>query len=168
MHHVKVRAMILDCNEVISNRLWVGGYVRAEDIMQLKQMGITAVVSMQSDQDLADFRIPINELLMAYEASSIEFNRIPTQDFDRKTLSSNISKAIIAIEKAMTPRWAKVYLQCTAGVNRGPTVAAAYLMKTKRLSAQSAYDYVLSRRRCNPFLDVLEQYEEFLKYEHGD
>ena len=155
--------MILDCNEIVADRLWVGSYVQSEDMSRLKQIGITAIVSMQSDQDLLDYKISLKKILKACEAADIEFRRVPTQDFDQKSLSVTLPQAVAEVEKAMTPRWAKIYVHCTAGINRGPTLAAAYLIKNQGLSAQDAYIYVTTRRHCNPYLAVLQQFEASLK-----
>jgi protein-tyrosine phosphatase len=120
------------------------------------------VISMQSDKDLAEFRISKKKLLKDYEAAGIEFCQIATDDFDREMLCANASTAVAEIENALAPPWAKVYLHCTAGINRAPTIAAAYLIKTADMSAQAAYDYVIARRRCKPYLEVLQRYEESL------
>jgi protein-tyrosine phosphatase len=162
-HHVKVVLMIIDCNEIIRDRLWVGSYVRPEDISRLSQMGITAIVSMQSDQDLSNYQISLKKLLKACEAAEIKFRRIPTQDFDEKFLSANLPQAVAEVEKALAPRWARAYIHCTAGINRGPTLAAAYLIKNQGLSAEEAYACVATRRHCNPYLAVLQQFEVSLR-----
>ncbi len=151
--------MLLDCNEIVPDRLWVGSYVQPEDISRLKQMGITAIVSMQSDEDISSYKISLKKILKACEAADMDFRRIPAQDFDQKSLSATLPKAVQEVEKALTPRWAKAYVHCTAGINRGPTLAAAYLIKSQGLSAQEAYDYVTTRRHCSPYLEVLYQFE---------
>jgi protein-tyrosine phosphatase len=155
--------MILDCNEVIQDRLWVGSFVRPEEVTHLRQLGITAIVSVQSDQDLDNYRIPLKKLLKACDLAEIEFLRIPIPDFDPKALTANLPQAVEKLEEALIPRWARVYVHCTAGINRGPSLAAAYLIKTRGLSAQEAYDYVTARRHCSPYLEVLEAYEISLK-----
>jgi protein-tyrosine phosphatase len=160
--------MIFDCNEILPDRLWVGSFVRPDDILQLKHMGITAIISMQSDRDLSDYNISENKLLRACEAAEIELHRIPTHDFDQNALSVNVVQAVLELENALTPRWAKAYVHCTAGVNRGPTVAAAYLIKTMGLSIQAACDYVTARRHCSPYLGVLQQFEASLNNERSD
>jgi protein-tyrosine phosphatase len=160
--------MILDCNELIPDRLWVGSFVRPDDIVQLKRMGITAIISMQSDRDLSDYNISEKKLLTACAAAEIELHRIPTHDFDQHSLSANVAQAVLELENALTPRWAKAYVHCTAGVNRGPTVAAAYLIKIMGLSAKAACDYVTSRRHCSPYLGVLQQFEASLNNEQSD
>jgi protein-tyrosine phosphatase len=159
--------MIPDCNEIIQDKLWVGCYVRAEEVRLLKQLGITTVLSLQSDRDLEDYNLSKARLLKAYDAAEIEIHRFPIQDFDKAALSANLSDAVSELEKALEPRWAKVYVHCTAGINRGPTLAASYLIKSRGISAQEAYDYVATRRRCNPYLDVLEAYEASLKDNRG-
>ena len=151
--------MILDCNEIIPDRLWVGCYILPEEVRILRQLGITTVFSMQSDRDLEDYHISTAKLQKAYTAAEIEFRRIPTEDFNKAAISANLTRSVEELERTLAPRWARVYVHCTAGINRGPTLVAAYLMKTAGLPAREAYDYVTSRRHCSPYLDVLEAYE---------
>ncbi len=155
--------MFLDCNEVIPNRLWVGGCVRPEDVRLLRQMEITSVVNLQSDRDFSVYGINIKKLLKAFSQADIELRRIPTPDFDKQALSDNLPQAVEELEKALAPRWARVYVHCSAGINRGPTLAAAYLIKREAMSAQEAYDFLVSRRDCNPYLEVLKRYEAFIQ-----
>jgi protein-tyrosine phosphatase len=155
--------MILDCNEIIPDRMWVGSYIRLEDVSLLRQMGITSILSLQTDQDFAQYNVPIKKLLKSYAQADIEFRRVPTPDFDRQSLLFHLPEAVEELEKALAPRWAKVYVHCTAGINRGPTLAAAYLIKARGLSAQQAYDHIHARRHCGPYLSTLEEYERNLK-----
>ena len=155
--------MILDCNEIIANRLWVGRYIRPEDVKLLRKMGISAVVNLQSEEDFVNYSIPFNKLLKAYTQAEIELRHIPILDFNEEALAANLVQGVKEIEEALTPRWAKIYLHCTAGINRGPTLAAAYLIKAQGLSAREAYDFVAAQRHCSPSLGILEQYETSLK-----
>jgi len=160
--------MILDCNEVIPDRLWVGSYVRPEDVRFLRQMEITSVVNLQSDRDLSVYGINIKKLVKAFSQADIELRRIPTPDFDKQALADNLPQAVEELEKALAPRWARVYVHCSAGVNRGPTLAAAYLIKQEAMSAQEAYDFLVARRDCNPYLEVLKGYEAFVQRSNPD
>ena len=157
--------MILDCNEIIPNRLWVGSYVRPENARYLKQLEITSILSLQSDWDLAFYNINLKKLMHAFDQVDIELRRIPTPDFDKQALSANLPQAVEELEGVLAPRWARAYVHCSAGINRGPTLAAAYLIKTKGMPAQEAYDYLVARRDCNPYLEVLQTYAESL---HSD
>jgi protein-tyrosine phosphatase len=155
--------MFLDCNEIIQDRLWIGSFVRPEEVKILRQMEITAILSLQSDQDLAACSISPKLLLKAYALSGMELRRIPIPDFDRQAFAAALPQAVEELEKALGPPRARVYVHCTAGINRSPTLAAAYLIKIRGLSAREAYDHVVSRRHCGPYLATLEEYEESLK-----
>jgi protein-tyrosine phosphatase len=155
--------MFLDCNEIIPNRLWVGTFVRPEEVKLLRQMDITAVLSLQSDEDIAEWHISQEKLRKAYAQADIEFHRIPTADFDKQALAVNLPPAVEELENILASRWAKAYVHCTVGINRAPTLAAAYLIKIHGLSAREAYDYVIARRHCSPYRTVLEDYELLLK-----
>ena len=159
--------MILDCNEIIPDRLWVGSYIRPEDVRFLRQLEITSILSLQSDRDLAFYNINLKKLLKAYAQAEIELRRIPTPDFDKPALAANLPKAVEELENALAPRWGRAYVHCSAGINRGPTLAAAYLIKVKPMSAQEAYDYIVARRDCSPYLEVLQEYEANLHRNHS-
>lgn len=155
--------MLMDCNEIIPDRLWVGCMIRPEDVRLLIQMGITHIVSLQSDEDLSNYGISLKKLLKACAEARMELRRVPTYDFNKDAMSKNLAQSVAELESALEPRWARVYLHCTAGVNRSPTVAAAYLMRSRNMAAREAYDYVSARRHCSPELAILEEYSESVK-----
>jgi protein-tyrosine phosphatase len=155
--------MILNCNEIIPERLWVGRCVDPGDVKHLREFGITTLMSLQSDEDLAYYGISMKRMLRACKEAGIDLRRIATRDFDTIALAQNLPQCVAALEAALTPRWARVYLHCSAGINRGPTAAAAYLIRSRGLSAREAHDYLTARRNCSPYLTVLEQYEAALK-----
>lgn len=155
--------MILDRNEIIPDRLWVGGLIHPEHVRLLVQMGITHVVNLQSDEDFSNYGISLKKLVKAYEKAQIKLHRVATQDFNKEDLEKNLAQGVAELELALLSRWAKVYLHCTAGINRSPTVAAAYLMKSRGMSAEEAHAFVSARRSCSPSLAVLQRYSETLK-----
>jgi len=152
--------MLRDYDEILPGRLWVGSYVEPEEIGLLKQIGITSIVSLQSDRDLMAYSISADDMQQACAALGIEFRRAPVLDFDPEALSQNLDNCVREVEKAAARPSARIYLHCTAGKNRAPTVAAAFLMRTRDLSALQAFEYLIGRRDCQPYLSVLEKYEE--------
>ena len=154
--------MIFNCDEIISGRLWVGSCLRPEDVAILKRNGISVVVSLQSDRDISEYGIRVQKLLKALSEQNIELSRIPIEDFNKEDIALHLSECVDAIESALNPPDARVYLHCTAGINRAPTAAAAYLVKAHGFSAQAAYDHIIERRYCRPFLDILEEYARAL------
>jgi protein-tyrosine phosphatase len=157
--------MLFDFNEIKAGRLWVGSFVGHHDVKQLWRMGITTVISLQSDQDIKGCGINTKKLLKALTEADMEFLRVPVPDFNEEALGVELPVCIKELETALAQGWAKVYLHCTAGVNRSPTVAAAYLMKSRGWTAQHAYDYLTEKRNCKPYLKILQNYEEALNGE---
>jgi protein-tyrosine phosphatase len=155
--------MNIDCNEIIPDRLWVGGYLCPDDAVLLAKQFISTVLSLQTDEDLSTYGIQTKKLLKAYQAADIELRRIPIPDLDKSDLVAKLPLCVAELEEALKPVWARVYVHCTAGLNRSPTVVAAYLIRSRNMSAREAYEYVTARRHCKPSLEALEQYEESLK-----
>lgn len=143
--------------------MWVGCYVLPQDIDVLKEMGITFILSLQSDRDLANHNISLKKLMKTYDLAGIEMFRTPIPDFDRHALGMRLPRAVEKLENALAPESARVYVHCTYGINRGPTIAAAYLVKAGGLSAKEAFSYVTARRKCSPYLDTLQEYEDHLR-----
>ncbi len=154
---------MLDFNEIIPERLWVGCYPQEEDLSQIQQLAITTVVSLQDQRDIVHLGISLEKLNCAYIQAGIKFRRVAVKDFDTKDLLQKLTRCVAEIEAALAHGSARVYLHCTAGMNRAPTAAAAYMIRSMGMSAQQAYDYVVTRRYCRPYLAVLEDYAAALK-----
>jgi len=154
--------MGLDCSEIISNRLWVGRFIQLQHVEVLKHMEITMVLSLQSDMDLSMWGISAPQMSLAFGRAGIASRRIPVPDFSPELLAAHLTECVHEIREAMFNQNARIYLHCTAGINRAPTAAAAYLMRWRGLSAEEAYGYLTARRECRPYMEVLKQYERTL------
>ncbi len=150
---------MLDISEIIPGRLWVGAFVRPGDIAELKRIGVTSVISMQTDEDLQHCGISPQELASAYSKSGMSYVRLPVTDFDREELARSLPDAVAEIVRLLASPANTVYVHCTAGVNRSATAAAGYLIRSRGITAWGALSYVTSRRNCDPSLDILEDYE---------
>lgn len=148
-----------DCSEIIPGRLWVGRYVREDDIGKLKSMGVTAVVSLQTDKDLARCGVSHDSLARAYERAGIDYRRVPIADFNRAALELNLPEAVAGVSEILSQPDAKLYLHCTAGISRSTTTAAAYLIRSRGIMAWEACSYLRSKRDCDPSLEILESFE---------
>lgn len=154
--------MALEFDEIIGGRLWLGPYPGIEDVAELRQLAITTVVNLQDENDLSHFELSIEDMRRAYGAAGIGLRWFPIGDFDKRELLGKLAGCVAEIEEALAPTAARVYLHCTAGMNRAPTAAAAFLIHSQGMSAREAYDYVLERRYCRPYLDVLTEYASSL------
>lgn len=155
--------MVLNFSEIIPGRLWVGGCVREEEVPQLRRMGISAVVNLQTDEDLHHCGVSPDTLAVAYQKAGIELRRLPITDFNMEELDRWLPEVVTQVAEVLANPAAKLYLHCTVGVNRSPTAAAGYLIKLLGISAQDACSYLVSRRDCHPTLEILENYEALIR-----
>jgi protein-tyrosine phosphatase len=141
--------------DAVLPELLVGEYPRVEDLPWLRdEHGVTAVVSLQDDADLASKRLRAADLERACAALGLLLHRAPIADGDSEALAIGLP-AIVGRLHALIVAGARVYLHCNAGYNRAPTVAIAYLHVHRGLSLDDACALVKQRRSCVPYVRAL-------------
>jgi predicted protein tyrosine phosphatase len=119
----------------VTPQLYVGGQISARGWHWLRARGLTADVNMRSEFDDAANGIAPDAYLW-----------LPTDDDHAPTLDQ-LRTGVDFIRQAIG-RGGKVYVHCTSGVGRAPTMAAAYLISTG-LSVDQAWALI---RRTRPFV----------------
>jgi protein-tyrosine phosphatase len=143
---------------VIRPGLLVGEYPTPEDAAWLRdEHGVTVVVSLQDDADLASKGVDLAALERAYAGQRLAFHRIPVPDGDDRNLAARLGD-IVQLLCRLTDAGERVYLHCNAGFNRAPTAAIAWLHVHEGLSLEAARDAVKERRHCVPYMRALEAY----------
>jgi protein-tyrosine phosphatase len=143
---------------VIRCSLLVGEYPTAEDVAWLRdEHGVTAVVSLQDDADMASKGVRVSALERAYRRFGVQFHRIPVPDGDDQNLAARLGD-IVELLGRLIDAGERVYLHCNAGLNRAPTAAIAYLHAREGLSLEAARDAVKRLRHCVPYMRALEAY----------
>jgi protein-tyrosine phosphatase len=89
-----------------------------------------------------------------YRKLKIEVRRIPVQDFDPDDLRRHLPQCVEALD-ALLKQGHNVYVHCSMGVNRSPSIVIAYLTWIKGLSLGEAYELVTTIRSCDPYVDVI-------------
>ncbi len=141
--------------DAVLPELLVGEYPRVEDLAWLRDThGVTAVLSLQDDADLASKRLRVADLEGACAALGLAFARFPVADGDAEALALRLT-VVAARVAALVAGGARVYLHCNAGYNRAPTVAIAYLHEHRGYELEAAYEAVKARRSCVPYLSAL-------------
>jgi protein-tyrosine phosphatase len=136
--------------------LLIGEYATPDDVGWLRSRhGVTAVLSLQDEADLASKGLDLKALECAYAESGVSFYRVPVPDCDTNTLLAELDR-IVALVDHLRRRDACVYLHCNAGMNRAPTVAIAYLHARQGMSLAAARDFVKARRHCVPYMRLLQ------------
>jgi protein-tyrosine phosphatase len=141
---------------VIQTDLLVGEYPNPADASWLQsEHGVTAVLSLQDDADLASKGLVLARLEDAYRTHGMQFHRIPVPDGDDRHLIARVGD-IVALLARLLGAGERVYLHCNAGFNRAPTAAIAYLHVHAGLSLAAARDLVKRCRPCVPYMRALE------------
>ncbi|NUN13084.1 MAG: dual specificity protein phosphatase family protein [Myxococcales bacterium] len=144
----------------ITKNIFVGPYPPdQESILQLKnQHGVTAILNLQSDDDLRRRGILWDRIWGFYTAHNIIVERVPIIDFAKADLQQQLGRAVSALHRMLSEHHT-VYVHCNAGINRSPTVTIAYLAEHAGMSLTEAELFVTSRRECMPYTDVVQAWQ---------
>jgi len=143
----------------LDHELAVGSCPRSpEDVDQLVDtIGVRALVCLQTDEDLRARGLRWPVMWQLYTARRVAAQRVPITDFAPKELRRRLDDAVDAIT-AFTAAGRKVYVHCTAGLNRSPSAVIAYLMRAREMSLSDAREWLLARHRAEPYGDALTRW----------
>ena len=137
--------------------LLVGEYPRVEDVPWLRaNHGVSAILSLQDDDDLFGKGITLHDLERAYASEGIAFRRHPVADYDLDALAATLPRALADLQ-GLFDAGHRVLVHCNAGYNRAPTLAVAYLHRHRGLTLAEARDQMRNVRACVPYMTVLEK-----------
>jgi protein-tyrosine phosphatase len=148
---------MLDYNR-IQPWLLVGAFLESADEVKMLQRreGVTAVLNLQTDEDFEEVRFYDEHPEVLYTDTGVKVCRVPVRDFDESQLCQKLPECVAALRRLLD-KGHTVYLHCTAGVNRSPTVAIAYLHWCLGWELDTAVAYVEKRRKCSPKVDAILQ-----------
>ncbi len=152
-----VRAM-LERWAALDETLCVGSAATTADALTLvrETCGATALLSLQTDDDLGARGLRWQTVWSLAMRAGITAERVPIRDFDKRALLGHIDAALAALD-ALLGAGHRVYVHCTAGLNRSPTVCVAHFARTRGLDA--AHAFVLARHpESVAYLDVLAKW----------
>lgn len=137
----------MECTHVLPNLL-VGSDPRLEEEFQeLKSLKITAILSLQTDEDRGEGGVEGERT--AAQKAGLAFSSVPVEDFNRADLEICLPKSVAELERLLK-QGHTVYVHCTAGVNRSPTVVAAYLHWCLGMELLQALIHLHACRDCLP------------------
>jgi protein-tyrosine phosphatase len=139
----------------IVDGLLVGAYLLPDDFSWLRdEHRVTAIVCLQDDADLAARGLEAAALAAAGAAAATRWHHLPVPDADVEALGLRLA-AIARLVDELLRAGDRVYLHCSAGFNRAPTAAIAYLHAHAGLALDAATALVESRRSCQPYPESL-------------
>ena len=125
-----------------------------EDFDLLRSRGITAILSLQTVEDCGERGMQWKQA--GAESAGLCFRNVSTTDFDPPDLCRRLPACVTELKHLLGGGHA-VYLHCTAGVTRSPTVAAAYLHWCRDWPLEKALARVQEARNCCPLADVIRR-----------
>jgi protein-tyrosine phosphatase len=144
----------------IREDLYVGSCpITPDEIDDLDKLGVSAVLNLQTDDDFRYWGMDWGELEAHYARRGITVCRTPIRDFDRDALRETLPSSVQALAELLGNGHI-VYLHCSAGVNRSPSTAIAYLHWVEGLPWEDAVNEVMAHRHCDPYLEAIEAARE--------
>lgn len=136
--------------------LWLGSHPRgARDIERLRRrIAATAVLSLQTDEDLKRLHLNWDALSLCYEREGMASQRLPITDFDQADLRVQLPAAARALHRLISTGHT-TYVHCTLGVGRAPSVVIAYLAWYRGWALDRAWYRVKELRDCAPSFEAV-------------
>jgi len=125
-----------------------------EDFEHLRSQGITVILSLQTVEDVGERGLEAEA--STAKAAKLRFRNAPVADFDSDDLCRQLPACVTKLKHLMDDGQT-VYLHCTAGVNRSPTVAVAYLHWCLGWPLEQALTRMQEARECCPLPDVIRR-----------
>lgn len=141
---------------IITREILVGTQVTGdEDLDALKKIGVGGLLSLQDEDDLRRAGLRWDLLQKAGAGRDIDMRRVPIIDFDPGDLVAKIDRCVTELDDLLSES-PRVYVHCTAGINRSAGVVLSYLVLRKRLTVDVAFKLLQSRRpQVNPYRSLV-------------
>jgi len=148
----------------IESNIFIGSAPQTSvDVTRLKQLKVSAVLSLQSDDDFKYHNIDWVTLLSDYQQADILVERFPIMDFDETDLGNKVAQPIQKLNSLLVVGH-RVYVHCNAGVCRASATVLGYLCHYREMTIQEGLVYLRERRpQVNPYLLAVEKALETLK-----
>src|SRR5574341_1861622 len=122
--------------------LYFGPSVYPPDLPRLRQAGITAVLSLQ--QAGVDLPQAAVDRMRAACAPTIAFENVGIHDYDPEAVIAALPGVLHRLAHLLA-HGSVVYVHCSEGINRAPSVVLAYLVRHEGLAVTDA----LNDLRCS-------------------
>jgi atypical dual specificity phosphatase len=147
--------MAIHFNRILPN-LYVGTVPKTFDDVDrlIREAEVSAVINLQTDDDFEWYQVDWPKIQLYYQKKNIEAVRKPVQDFQLEDLRDKLPECAKTVEE-FARQGHIIYLHCTAGINRSPTVAIGYLYSCLGYDMETAIRTVKNSRLCDPYLEAL-------------
>ena len=122
----------------INDRIYVGAQQSAAGMQKLKKIGIKAIVNLRSEFDDRRHNLIFDN-----------YCYLPVDEFTAPEI--NQLKEGVEFIKGQVKEGRKVYIHCSEGISRAPTLAVAFLIST----GMTLPDAIALVKKSRPFINIL-------------
>lgn len=134
----------------IEDGLWLGRAPHApEHFAVLRDLGVQDVLTLQTEDEARSVGVLPQLAFRIAVAHGIALHRVEIPDMSPALLRARTPLAAGILADLRT-RDRRVYVHCAAGLNRSPTIVAAYLVLARGLTPEDACALVEDRHACVP------------------
>jgi len=116
-----------------------------ENFVDLKRAGVAALLSLQEDHTQDKLRMEEHMCQEALTTLGLKLVNVPMRDFNVEDQRQNLLKAVCVLHKLLNEH-PRVFVHCTAGINRAPLVVVGYLTFVEGRSYNEALSLVQQGR----------------------
>ncbi|MFO1205914.1 MAG: dual specificity protein phosphatase family protein [Burkholderiales bacterium] len=140
---------------------------RASDIDEIEAgTGATALLSVQCDDCRSALRIDLNEHMRHAGRRGLILRNTPMRDFDLEDQRRHLPGAVIGLARLLRARH-RVYVHCTAGINRAPLTVLGFLTFIEGLRHDEALALIRAGRpQAEPYWDAWRGCRDDLVEQH--
>ena len=139
-----------DANEILENKLYLGGETSAYRKEQLIELGITNILI-------------VGLYLYQFYPNSFIYKQIEIRDEEFADILRYFIPSIIFINESK----GKCLVHCKAGMSRSASIVISYIMFIQKTTFENAYNYVIERRNIiypnEGFIEQLKEFQEMLE-----
>ena len=114
----------------ISDKIYLGNFDGGREKEKLKKYGVTHILICGNN-------------LIDWHPNDFIYLTLPIEDNEKQNISKYFCAAFDFIENSSV-----VYIHCTMGVSRSPTILISYLMRKEKIKLKEAMIFVKSKRLC--------------------
>ena len=145
--------------------IYVGPFISSTtEIDRLIKKRITAVMCVQTDNDIKAYNIPWGNIQKYYADKKIKLVHYPILELNECSLTERIEEGALELHKLIADNHV-VYVHCSSGVNRSSTVVAGDLCLYQKMIPFDAINYVCKYRKyAQPLISAIEAaYDKMMK-----
>lgn len=112
----------------IGENLYTGAYPDSDlEIRKLRSIGVTAVLNLQTDEQKTQQNVDILEMGQFHKAQGILLVNHPLSDAHPEAYLDGLYQGCLILQDLLEEQDHCVYVHCTTGISRAPTLIASYL-----------------------------------------